>query len=98
MQVKFEQNVKLCYRLVGKRINCILGGFSSLASVLEKSGLLQRLYLLSYDVENGTLKKVQVQVLHKSLLRSSVIIACALIGYVHSILALSESNEVDFSR
>lgn len=48
------------------------------------------IYLLSYDVENGTLKKVQVQVLHKSLLRSSVIIACALIGYVHSILALSE--------
>ncbi|XP_030549123.1 F-box protein At5g65850-like [Rhodamnia argentea] len=47
-------------------------------------------YFLSYDVENGTLKKVQVRGLPPSLLRSPVIIACAPIGYVHSILALSE--------
>lgn len=46
-------------------------------------------YLLSYDVENRTLKKVQVCGLRKSLL-SSVIIPCALIGFVHSILAFSE--------
>ncbi|KAL3729329.1 hypothetical protein ACJRO7_026438 [Eucalyptus globulus] len=47
------------------------------------------LYFLSYDVEKGTLKKVQVHGLPPSLLRSPVIIACAPIGYVHSILALS---------
>lgn len=47
-------------------------------------------YLLSYDVENGTLKKVQVRGLPPSLLRSPVIVACAPIEYVDSILALSE--------